>query len=31
MLLLDRPDLPAVQAIVTLANRVVPFPQEMAG
>jgi cellulose biosynthesis protein BcsQ len=31
MLLLDRPDLPAVQAIVTLANRVVPFPREMVG
>jgi hypothetical protein len=25
-LLLDRPDLPAVQALITLANRVVPFP-----
>jgi Flp pilus assembly CpaE family ATPase len=31
MLLLDRPDVPAVQAMITLANRVVPFPQEMAG
>jgi Flp pilus assembly CpaE family ATPase len=27
MVLLDRQDLPAVQAMVTLANRVVPFPQ----
>jgi Flp pilus assembly CpaE family ATPase len=26
MVLLDRQDLPAVQAMVTLANRVVPFP-----
>ncbi len=31
MVLLDRPDVPAVQAMVTLANRVVPFPQELAG
>jgi Flp pilus assembly CpaE family ATPase len=31
MVLLDRPDVPAVQAMVTLANRVVPFPREMAG
>src|SRR6266542_864355 len=29
-LLLDRPALPAVQAIVTLANRVVPFPRQDA-
>lgn len=27
MVLLDRQDLPAVQAMVSLANRVVPFPQ----
>jgi Flp pilus assembly CpaE family ATPase len=26
MLLLDHPELPAVQALITLANRVVPFP-----
>jgi cellulose biosynthesis protein BcsQ len=31
MVLLDRPDVPAVQAMLTLANRVVPFPREMAG
>jgi Flp pilus assembly CpaE family ATPase len=31
MVLLDRPDVPAVQAMVTLANRVVPFPRELAG
>jgi hypothetical protein len=26
MLLLDHPDLSAVRALITLANRVVPFP-----
>jgi Flp pilus assembly CpaE family ATPase len=30
MVLLDRQDLPAVQAMVTLANRVVPFPPAVA-
>jgi len=30
MLLLDRPDLSAVQALITLANRVVPFPTPSA-
>ena len=28
MLLLDRPDLPAVQAMIALANRIVPFPAQ---
>jgi pilus assembly protein CpaE len=31
MVLVDRPDVPAVQAMVTLANRILPFPQELAG
>ncbi|HZD37091.1 MAG TPA: cellulose synthase operon protein YhjQ/BcsQ [Actinomycetes bacterium] len=31
MVLLDRPDVPAIQAMVTLANRVAPFPQEVVG
>lgn len=30
MLLLDRPELPAVQALVALANRVMPFPKRDA-
>jgi cellulose biosynthesis protein BcsQ len=30
VLLLDRPDLPAVQAMLTLANRLLPFPRNTA-
>jgi hypothetical protein len=28
VLLLDRPDLPAVHAMLALANRIVPFPEQ---